>query len=158
MRVKCERILLFRRRLRHRKPPRDGRDGSRVRFSDGKEIMSRIHEALKRAERERAAGGTAQENERQAEYAFDRSAIETEPQASSILHPDDLSQLHSARTETETVHDLIRFDELWAKCSQARWKPDPTSIVFENADSFYPGTEQFRTLRSRLYRMRETQP
>src|ERR1700722_3767775 len=120
--------------------------------------MSRIHEALKRAERGRAAGGTAQENERQAGHSFDRSAIETEPQASSILHPDDLSQLHSARTETETVHDLIRFDELWAKCSQARWKPDPASIVFENADSFYPGTEQFRTLRSRLYRMRETQP
>jgi capsular exopolysaccharide synthesis family protein len=119
--------------------------------------MSRIHEALKRAELERAAGRTAQVNDRQAEYAFDRSAIETEPSTSSILHPDDLPQLHSARTETETVHDLIRFDELWAKCSQARWKPDPTSIVFENADSFYPGTEQFRTLRSRLYRMRETQ-
>jgi protein-tyrosine kinase len=120
--------------------------------------MSRIHEALKRAERERAAGRTAQQHEPQAEYSFDASAIETEPSASSILHPDDMPHLHSARTETETVHDPVRFDELWAKCSRAEWKPDPTSIVFDNVDPFYPGTEQFRTLRSRLYRLRETQP
>jgi protein-tyrosine kinase len=120
--------------------------------------MSRIHEALKRAERERAAGRTAQQQDRQAEYAFDTSAIETEPSAPSILHPDDLPHLHSTRTETETGNDPIRFDELWAKCSRAEWKPDPTSIVFDNVDPFYPGTEQFRTLRSRLYRLRETQP
>ena len=31
-------------------------------------------------------------------------------------------------------------------------------IVFENADPFFPGAEQFRTLRSRLYRIRESQP
>lgn len=120
--------------------------------------MSRIHEALKRAERERAAGRTTHENERQAEYAFESSAIETEPLAPSILHSGDLPRLHHEHTEAESSHDPIRFEELWSKCSQAEWKPDPTSIVFNNADPFYPGTEQFRTLRSRLYRMRETQP
>jgi capsular exopolysaccharide synthesis family protein len=31
-------------------------------------------------------------------------------------------------------------------------------IVFENSNPFFPGAEQFRTLRSRLYRMRESQP
>jgi capsular exopolysaccharide synthesis family protein len=52
----------------------------------------------------------------------------------------------------------LRFDDLWAKCSRVEWGPNPNVIVFENADPFFPGTEQFRTLRSRLYRMREGQP
>ena len=99
-----------------------------------------------------------QESERQAEYAFASSAIETEPSASSILHQADLPHLHAGRIESETIHGPVQFDTLWTKCSQPGWKPDPTSIVFNNADPFYPGTEQFRTLRSRLYRMRESQP
>jgi capsular exopolysaccharide synthesis family protein len=31
-------------------------------------------------------------------------------------------------------------------------------VVFENSNPFFTGAEQFRTLRSRLYRMRESQP
>jgi protein-tyrosine kinase len=52
----------------------------------------------------------------------------------------------------------MQFEGFWEKCSQPGWKPDLNSIVFSNSDPFYPGTEQFRTLRSRLYRMRESQP
>ena len=36
--------------------------------------------------------------------------------------------------------------------------PDANLVVFENSNAFFPGAEQFRTLRSRLMRMRETQP
>ena len=121
--------------------------------------MSRIHEALKRAERERAAGRTAQQQDRQAEYAFDtqRRSKPSLPLRAFCIRTICLTFIPRARKQKQ-VHDPIRFDELWAKCSRAEWKPDPTSIVFENVDPFYPGTEQFRTLRSRLYRMRETQP
>jgi capsular exopolysaccharide synthesis family protein len=120
--------------------------------------MSRIHEALKRAEQERAAGQTAQKSERLAEYASTTSAIETAPPPSSILPKLDLPHLKTAHVEAEPVPGPLQYDALWAKCSRREWKPDPKLIVFENTNPFYPGTEQFRTLRSRLYRMRESQP
>ncbi len=119
--------------------------------------MSRIHEALKRAEQERAAGRPAQGSERQTEYAFQSSMIETESIDSNIVHQPELPPFRPSGAQAENVHGRIQFEELWAKCSQPKWKPDPTSIVFSNSDQFYPGTEQFRTLRSRLYRMRESQ-
>jgi protein-tyrosine kinase len=120
--------------------------------------MSRIHEALKRAEKERAVSHSAQSSERQADYALSSSAVETESPAAVASQQPDFPSLHSERTEAETAHGPLQFDELWAKCSQPKWKPDPTCIVFSNTDPSYPGTEQFRTLRSRLYRMRESQP
>ncbi len=120
--------------------------------------MSRIHEALKRAEQERAASQTAQTSDRQAEYAFASGAIETAPPTSNISPQAVMPHLNAARVEAEPVPGDLQFDALWAKCSRRTWKPDPNAIVFENTDPHFPGAEQFRTLRSRLYRMRESQP
>jgi receptor protein-tyrosine kinase len=69
-----------------------------------------------------------------------------------------LPQIPSVHPEAETGAGRLQFETLWAKCARADWKPNPNAIVFENADPFFPGAEQFRTLRSRLYRMRESQP
>jgi len=120
--------------------------------------MSRIHEALKRAEKERAAGQTTPKSERQAEHAVASSVIATAPPRSTILPKAVLPHIHGAHVETEPVPGPIQFDELWANCSRPQWNPNPNVLVFENADPFFPGAEQFRTLRSRLYRMRESQP
>jgi capsular exopolysaccharide synthesis family protein len=120
--------------------------------------MSRIHEALKRAEQERATGQTAPTKERQAEQAIASGVIETAPPRSNISSQAVFPHLQAARIEAEPVSDPAQFEELWAKCSRVEWKPDPAAIVFRNTDPFYPGTEQFRTLRSRLYRIRESQP
>ncbi len=119
--------------------------------------MSRIHEALKRAEQERAASQTAQRSDQQAEQVSVSSVIETAPPP-SILPKPVLHHQNVAHSETKPVLGPLQFDALWAKCSRRDWKPDPNLIVFENANTFFPGTEQFRTLRSRLYRMRESQP
>jgi capsular exopolysaccharide synthesis family protein len=120
--------------------------------------MSRIHEALKRAEQERAAGQAAPTNERQGEQAIADSAIEGAPLRSNISPQAIFPHLQAARTEAESISDPVQFEELLANCLHAQWKPDPTAIVFSNSDPFSPGSEQFRTLRSRLYRMRESQP
>ena len=120
--------------------------------------MSRIHEALKRAEQERSASQSAPNGERQAEHVVAGSAITTAPPPSSILPQAVLPHLHAAQVEAEPILDPLQFDELWANSSRTAWNPDPNLIVFENADPFFPGAEQFRTLRSRLYRMRESQP
>ena len=47
----------------------------------------------------------------------------------------------------------------WKRCwhapSQLPWNPDPKTMLFFNGDDMARGTEQFRTLRSRLYHARE---
>src|ERR1700688_1332358 len=120
--------------------------------------MSRIHEALKRAEQERAASQSAPNGERQGEHGGAGNAGSTPPPPSSILPQAVLPHLHAAPVEAEPILAPLKYDELWANSSRTAWNPDPNRIVFENADPFFPGAEQFRTLRSRLYRMRESQP
>jgi protein-tyrosine kinase len=115
--------------------------------------MSRIHEALKKAEQERAAhqGGGATESlfapaqvisapvqEGAAETAFDAMAETAVMPPPSSGHP--------------------RFDEIRARCVKAKWHLDPGMNVFFNSDPATQGAEQFRTLRSRLYQLRGNQP
>jgi capsular exopolysaccharide synthesis family protein len=120
--------------------------------------MSRIHEALKRAEQERSASQSAANGDRQPEHVAAGGAITTAPPPSSVVPQAVLPQLHAAQAVAEPIPDVLQFDELWANSSLTAWNPDPKLIVFENSDPFFPGAEQFRTLRSRLYRMRESQP
>jgi len=120
--------------------------------------MSRIHEALKRAEQERAASQIAPKNDRQAENAVVSSVIEAAPPVSNSLPKAVVPHAAAVQIETESVLNPIHFEELWGKCSQRKWRPDPNLVVFENENPFFTGAEQFRTLRSRLYRMRESQP
>lgn len=120
--------------------------------------MSRIHEALKRAEQERVTGQPVQSNDPQAEHAVASRVVETAPPPPSKLPQAVLPHLSTARIEAQPGSGPVQFDALWAKCKRTTWKPNPSAIVFENADPFFPGAEQFRTLRSRLYRMREAQP
>src|SRR2546428_2281568 len=50
------------------------------------------------------------------------------------------------------------FDTLLARCAQARWSHDSKAMLFFNSDDEQGyGMEEFRTLRSRLYKMREKQ-
>jgi capsular exopolysaccharide synthesis family protein len=49
-------------------------------------------------------------------------------------------------------------DTLLARCAQLEWKPDRATMLFLNGDDNARGTEEFRTLRSRLYSVREKMP
>jgi capsular exopolysaccharide synthesis family protein len=123
--------------------------------------MSRIHEALKRAEKERAANQTGEAVERSPQSPVPLRANETAPPAKGEkIIPAELSMPRLAATAllAEPAPGAIDFETLWANCSLRHWKPDPKLVVFDNDDPFFPGAEQFRTLRSRLYRMRESQP
>jgi protein-tyrosine kinase len=115
--------------------------------------MSRIHEALKKAEQEKAAGQNSQNLEDLAGNPAPKHEQQTD-QARQSGSP------HSAGTAAavETLPESLQADGFLARCAQPDWKPDPTFLVFANSDPFYPGTEQFRTLRSRLSRIRENQP
>ena len=103
--------------------------------------MSRIHEALKKAEQERAMSQPG-------------SRVEATPAA-----------LEVAEAATTAVPALgtalglgIKVESGLAQCRQTRWAPDTNCMLFFSSEEHAPGMEEFRTLRSRLYQLREKQP
>jgi protein-tyrosine kinase len=114
--------------------------------------MSRIHEALKRAQQERAVtakfDAAALQNE---SVSVETSEGDSAPVAATSVH------LHTS-VIAPTSGDYLRFEDLSAHCAHPRWRLDPQENVFINSDSGSHGAEQFRTLRSRLYQLRANQP
>jgi capsular exopolysaccharide synthesis family protein len=115
--------------------------------------MSRIHEALKRAERDRAAtqkdGSSKESIGQQLSSQTVQVSMEPEPLPTPVGPVD---------TKVVTDPGKLKFEEWRAKCVRASWNPDPNFLLFSNANPFPAGAEKFRTLRSRLYRVRESQP
>lgn len=112
--------------------------------------MSRIHEALKKAEQERASqqagepAGAAADNLIFSATASAAVGVEADP---AVIPP-----------PAPAAPGILRFDDLRARCAKVRWRLDPNQNVFLDADPATPGAEQFRTLRSRLYQLRANQP
>src|ERR1017187_2361644 len=115
--------------------------------------MSRIHEALKKAEEERAANQPGRRLEEPAEQLGSHRAVKIAAESEIVLPP---TGLPGSNTGADSA--LLQFDELRAKCVKSVWNPDPKVQLFDHSNPFAPGAEQFRTLRSRLYRIRESQP
>ena len=113
--------------------------------------MSRIHEALKRAEQERAAsqGGSSADPGR----AVDTAAPDAAPLATAV----ETAGSHAVAA-APAFSSPFTFDTLLARCPQASWTPDSKTMLFFNAEEQGYGTEEFRTLRSRLYQIREKRP
>lgn len=110
--------------------------------------MSRIHDALKRAEQERATStGT------HVESAFDQPELRNEAQFENLptLPP-------SAAAAMSTMASGFNYESLLARCPQTEWTPDERTMLFFQEDDSRIGAEEFRTLRSRLYQIREKMP
>jgi protein-tyrosine kinase len=110
--------------------------------------MSRIHEALKKAEQERAAtqGGGVQPGYAPVSMA-DTTAVEDRPSSAAVAALADQGMPSFASP--------FSVDTLLSRCAQTEWKPDLSTMLFMNGNDGAEGTEQYRTLRSRLYHMRE---
>ena len=113
--------------------------------------MSRIHEALKKAEQERAAVVTA-EAEANAS-PVDPVVAASVPKSEATPSIEDVMM----RTVPGAAGGYLRFDDLRAKCAHPEWHLDANVNVFANPALAVRGAEQFRTLRSRLYQMRNNQ-
>ncbi len=113
--------------------------------------MSRIHEALKKAEQERAPaqGGQAP--------AFASSfAPEMPPVIPESIQDAAMPASNPAAAPTATsFSNTLSFDALLARAPQLDWQPDQKAMLFFNGNESGRGTEEFRTLRSRLYHLRE---
>ncbi len=112
--------------------------------------MSRIHEALKKAEEERAAnlGSPVQST-------FAPTPVSDTPAFAEAPTAIPLAPTHPA---IPGLAGPFSTDTLLARCAQLEWKPDSTTMLFLNGDDGARGTEEFRTLRSRLYHLREKMP
>jgi capsular exopolysaccharide synthesis family protein len=105
--------------------------------------MSRIHDALKRAEQERATstGGYV-----------DTSLAPPEVQ------PVSMPPLVQSTAAAPSMAAGFTYEALLARCPQANWTPDLRTMLFFEDDENRIGAEEFRTLRSRLYQIREKLP
>jgi len=115
--------------------------------------MSRIHEALKKAEQERSAqGGQPDRVQPGGNGSLDGAAgigmrhVVDQPVQTVIAPP---------RPASEPVVSALSDEMLLTRCAQREWRADQKTMLFFGADENVQGTEQFRTLRARLYAMRE---
>lgn len=115
--------------------------------------MSRIHEALKKAEQERAAsqGASAQPN-------FPPPITGPLPVTEEV--PSTITSAVSAggapfATAMPSFANPLGLDAMLARCPRLQWQPEERTMLFFNGDDSARGTEEFRTLRSRLYHARE---
>jgi protein-tyrosine kinase len=111
--------------------------------------MSRIHEALRRAQQERASnshmGGEVISGE-------SMPWLGVGPARSTAGGP------ATGVGEFGEGTGVLTLERLQARCPKSTWSPDPRSAFFVDAKDHSPGTEQFRSLRSRLYQIRDKQP
>lgn len=110
--------------------------------------MSRIHEALKKAEQDRAAMARSENSASPADLLKTATAV-AEPIAPAPVKDEEL------RTPGRPI--TLTLDSLRQNCRQVRWNPNPKTVVFSGGQDHAAGAEEFRTLRSRLYKTREKQ-
>ncbi len=113
--------------------------------------MSRIHEALKKAEQDRIIAHAA---------TADMAALPQEPMTAAEAWATKVPEVPTESippTATGFPGDYLRFDDLRARCAHPTWHLDPNVNVFFNPNLSVHGAEQFRTLRSRLYQLRGSQ-
>ncbi len=122
--------------------------------------MSRIHEALKRAEQLRsvplevpppipAPPPIVPEVGRHV-----AELPELPPTRPPVVDP-----LVHTHIDTKTrAAEFLRFDDIWTQCANPGWRLNLERNVFIDPAAPQAVREQFRTLRSRLYQIRDKQP
>jgi protein-tyrosine kinase len=108
--------------------------------------MSRIHEALKKAEEQKPPAWRP-----------------TDPTPLNYVGESEVAAvsgvLHSPRRgEKPATERCLRLEELRQRCIKPGWKLNPDYDTFSTQQASAMCAEQFRTLRSRLYRLREKSP
>jgi protein-tyrosine kinase len=104
--------------------------------------MSRIHDALKKAELEKSSDWRDGAEPSAARTA---AAVEVEPPPNASV-----ATMPSFATP-------FTFEALLERCAVGQWSPDPATMLFFHEKELL-ALETFRTLRSRLYQIREKRP
>lgn len=105
--------------------------------------MSRIHEALIKAQQEKAT--TLQTP----------NPTESSPSAEAVPNGSAAAAAIRGGTAMREGSEILTLQGLEARCPQSTWSPDPESVLFADSQDGSLATEEFRSLRSRLYQIRE---
>ncbi len=110
--------------------------------------MSRIHDALKKAEEERLAG----------KIPGSHSVIEPVEATPSVTIDAPVLE-HKPMAAVAPVAADANSEALLQRCTKVHWRPNRDVTLFlENQSQVAPGMEEFRTLRSRLFQIRAKRP
>lgn len=122
--------------------------------------MSRIHEALKRAEQLRTVPVETPPPVMPDVEVHGAETFSAPPPPRTILDPLDHSEplIHSDVDTKTRASEFLRFDDIWTHCANPGWRLDMERSVFIDPTAPPAVREQFRTLRSRLYQVRDKQP
>ena len=114
--------------------------------------MSRIYEALKKVEQDRATNTPTEPDARPTGPNLGGvvGGDGAPPAAEAVLPP--------TASASATPREYLRLDDLRQRCVKPRWTLDPSRVVFSETPHSKLVAEQFRTLRSRVYRLREKLP
>jgi protein-tyrosine kinase len=105
--------------------------------------MSRIQDLLNRAEQEKEL----------------LRVVDLERESMSLpLAVGAGAQTATARMHQQPTSAPLTLDELLVLCPQRRWNFNPASMLFHDPKQNHRAAEEFRGIRSRLYRLRETKP
>lgn len=115
--------------------------------------MSRIHEALKKAEQERASRAVTPLDPKTAEHPETGTAM-----VDGALSTTAGDALTSTGGQWEEATDQITLEAINTQVRRGKWNPNPKTLPFSGQGAYAPGTEEFRTLRSRLYGFRDLEP
>jgi capsular exopolysaccharide synthesis family protein len=111
--------------------------------------MSRVYEALKNAQDQRVARASLEGQVKPLEAAV-AEAIHNATAARRI--PEILA---AVRPDSAPGAGLLEFEELQQRCAKPGWKPKLPWTVFSSEGPGKRQAEQFRSLRARLYSLRE---
>lgn len=118
--------------------------------------MSRIHEALKRAEQLRTVPLEVSPPPIVPEVDSHAAALPATAELPPTQVVDPLAHTH---IDTKTrASEFLRFDDIWTQCANPGWRLNLEKNVFIDPAAPQAVREQFRTLRSRLYQIRDKQP
>ena len=109
--------------------------------------MSRIHEALKKAEEQKVASQAGQGGAAVQPMLEDPAIAEVLPMAPPAVTA-------APRTTLETP-EVLTWETIVARCPQRQWNPTKGMLFLNKGSHQDAGAEEFRTLRSRLYHLRE---
>jgi capsular exopolysaccharide synthesis family protein len=108
--------------------------------------MSKIHDALKKAEQERAAAPHAE-----------TSLITSQPEV-GVDYPGNSRESAVPAHRGGPAFEPPAADMLLTRCAQPHWSPAVKSALLSDSQHHLMGSEEFRTLRSRLYQIRDRRP
>ncbi len=114
--------------------------------------MSRIHDALKKAEEEKLAQGSPASS-------LAHNVAGAESSGDHAPSPAVIAAAHVPTLRPIEHEAPVSGDALLQRCSKVHWRPNrDTSLFLEAHSQVAPGMEEFRTLRSRLFQLRAKKP